>query len=242
MKKLPNQSAKYIAIAILIGSCAIALSILISALMSLLTTQDNKDPQKAYENIGYVKVDKSPILGSQDAPVTIIEYTDFDCPVCKAASDEVLPKLKKDYIQTGKAKFIFKSLPIQSTHPEAFRKTEAAYCARAQGGDKAFFAYYDSLFAKFGFSFNLENELVALAEQQSLDADKFRTCLQNRSYKETVEQDILEANLINSPGTPTWLIGKTDGSGLTETVKVNGLIEYPHFQRIITKVLASKTQ
>lgn len=224
--------------AILIGSCIIGIAIIINGIFLYMTVQsETTTPKKTYENIGYVKIDKSPLLGNKNAPITVIEYTDFDCPICKASSDTIIPGLKKDYIQTGKVKFIFKSLPLENLHPNAFHKTEAAFCAREQGGDKAFYSYYDSLFAKFGFSIDLDNELIALAQQNGLDPQKFKTCLNQHAYKERITGEVLEGNLIGSLGTPTWLIGKSKANGLSDTIKINGLVEYTSFQKVITGLL-----
>lgn len=225
-------------VAILIGSFVIAVAIILTTLINVFSPKQNPpDTYKTYENISYVKVDESPALGDENAPLTIIEYTDFDCPICKAASDEVVPSMKQEYIATGKAKFIFKSLPLEYIHPNAFRKTEAAFCAREIGGDKAFFAYYDSLFANFGFSINLDNELTAIAEKNGLDTNKFRSCLTSGRYKDSINKEIVEAQLIGSLGTPTWLIGKTDGNGMSDAVKVSGLLEYSAFRTIINQLL-----
>ena len=75
-----------LSVAILIGSFVIAIAIIINALLSYLKTQNPKptDPKEVFTNIGYVKIKDSPILGDNNAPVTVIEYTDFDCPICNA--------------------------------------------------------------------------------------------------------------------------------------------------------------
>ncbi len=238
--KSKKYTSNTLSVAILIGSFSIAIAIIIYSLITYLISVSPKTvgPQQVYENIGYVKVDKSPTLGDKDAPITVIEYTDFDCPICKVASDEILPGLKKEYIATGKVKFIFKSLPEELFHKNAFRKTEGAYCALDQGGDKAFFTYYDTLFEKFGFSINLDNELTAIAQEQGLNTDQFQQCLKNRKYKDIIKEEVLEGNLIGSLGTPTWLIGKSTPTGLKDTIKINGLYEYAAFQTIINRQLA----
>jgi protein-disulfide isomerase len=148
-----------------------------------------------------------------------------------------MPGLRRDYIDTGKVKFVFKSLPIDNLHPNAFRKTEASLCVREMGGDSAFFNYYDQLFTLFGFSLNLDDTLVNLAQAQNLDPVKFRACLTSGKYKKRINDEVVEAVLINSMGTPTWLIGNTLRDGLQDAVKLNGLIDYDSFKTIIEKKL-----
>lgn len=236
-RTVTNQRA--IPVAILLGSFAIAFAIILNTLVQYLSAQNPKQPhqQQAFENINYVTVANSPTMGNKDAQVTIIEYTDFDCPICETATKEVLPSLKKEYIDTGKVKFIFKSLPLVSLHSNSFRKTEAAFCARDQKGDEAFYRYYDALFMNFGFSFSIDDTLVQLAKAQQLDETRFRECLTQRKFKSVIDAEVLEGNLIGSLGTPTWLVGKSDGDGIKDAVKINGLIEYNSFRTIIDTLL-----
>lgn len=241
MKKVKKQqfiSAHY-AVALLIGSFVIAIAIIINAIVLYIIAQQPKplSPEKVYENLGYVNVGKSPMLGKKNAPVTVIEYTDFDCPICEAATQQIMPRLQEEYIDSGKVRFVFKSLPIVQLHSNAFHKTEAAYCARAQGGDTAFFKYYNALFTNFGFELNIDNTLRQLAAAQNLNEDQFMQCLHERTFKKHIEDEVLEGTLIGSLGTPTWLIGKTEKDGLTNAIKVSGLLEYESFKTIIDKQL-----
>ncbi len=237
--KKTEKITRALPIAILLGSLVIALAIILNALVQFISVQNPKQPheQQAFENINYVTVANSPTLGNKDAPVTIIEYTDFDCPICETATKEVLPNLKREYISTGKVKFIFKSLPLVSLHSNSFRKTEAAFCARDQKGDEGFYRYYDALFTNFGFSLSIDDTLIKLAKAQQLDEKRFRECLTERKFKSVIDAEVLEGNLIGSLGTPTWLIGRSDGDGIKDAVKVNGLIEYNAFRTIIEKLL-----
>ncbi len=159
-----NTFFSKLAIAILIGSFVIAIAILINSFIRGITNDRNSfnNPEKIYENITYIKTAGSPFLGSADAPITIIEYIDFECPICKRVYDEIMPQLKKEYINTNKVKFVFKSLPLENIHRTAYIKTEAALCAYGQGGNSAFFRYHDELFNRFHISsaLSIEDELV----------------------------------------------------------------------------------
>jgi len=84
-----------------------------------------------------------PILGKNSAPVTIVEFSDFQCPFCRSFFMNTYPKLKKDYIDSGKARLLFRHFPIPATHPNAPKAHEASECANEQG---KFWEYHDLLF------------------------------------------------------------------------------------------------
>ncbi len=87
--------------------------------------------------------DDDPVLGNPNAPVTIIEFGDFQCPYCKKFHDDTFPMLKKTYIDTGKAKFVYRDFPLENIHPNARPAAEAAECADDQG---KFWEYHNALY------------------------------------------------------------------------------------------------
>lgn len=93
-----------------------------------------------------VSLDDDSVLGDSNAPVTIVEFSDYECPFCKRAFEQTYPILKSDYINTGKAKFVFRDLPLPFHDPVATEEAVAANCAKEQGGDKAYFEYHDKIF------------------------------------------------------------------------------------------------
>lgn len=236
-----NSAFNKLAVAILIGSFVIAIAILVNSFIGRITNEKNisNNPKKIYENITYVKTAGSPFLGNADAPITVIEYIDFECPICKRVYDEIMPQLKSEYINTNKVKFVFKSLPIEDIHKTAYIKTEAALCAYDQGGNTAFFRYHDELFNRFYISptLSVEEELVSIASQNGLNQTVFRDCLNSKKTKPVIQKDIVETIAINAGGTPTWLIGKSSAEGLTDTVKLNGLHGYFVYKTVIDQLI-----
>src|SRR3989338_7030937 len=93
-----------------------------------------------------VTVDDDAVLGNKDAPVTIIEFSDYQCPFCRKFWTETLPSIQKKYIDTGKVKFVYRDLPLTSIHPSAQPAAEAANCVREKGGDEAYFKMHDKIF------------------------------------------------------------------------------------------------
>ena len=94
---------------------------------------------------GVASVDDDAVLGDKNAPVTIIEFSDYECPFCKRHFDQTHPELVKKYIDTGKAKLVFRDFPLSFHEPMASKEAIAANCARAQGGDKKYFEFHDEI-------------------------------------------------------------------------------------------------
>lgn len=93
-----------------------------------------------------VALEGRPLLGDKNAPVTMIEFSDYECPFCKRYFQETFSQLKKDFIDTGKVKLIFRNLPLSFHDPAATTEAMAAFCTIEQGGDKVYFQYHDLLF------------------------------------------------------------------------------------------------
>jgi protein-disulfide isomerase len=141
------------------------------------------------------------ILGSGNAPIEIIEYSDFECPYSKLFFNDILPNLTQDYISTKKAKLIFKNLPLNSVHPNAHKAAEAAECAAEQG---RFWEMHDILFRN-GVGGGIE-AFRRYAVSISLDMEKFNTCLDTNSTRQKVIDDFYRGIDSGVKGTPTFFI------------------------------------
>lgn len=176
------------------------------------------DPGLGPENTGpqTASIDDDPIMGSADAPITMIEFSDFECPFCKSFYDETLPEIKSNYIDTGKVKFVYRDLPLSFHDPLATLEAVAANCAREQGNDETYFQYHDEIFNRTESNGNgLSNEdLSTIASDIGLDVGSFETCLNSDKYSEEIQKDIADAASIGGTGTPTFLIGKTTSDGV----------------------------
>ena len=165
----------------------------------------------------------APVLGDKNAPVTIVEFSDFQCPYCGRFFTQTLPSIKKDYIDTGKAKLVFRDFPL-SFHPNAAPAAEAAECANEQG---KYWGYHDKLFENQD---SLSSELyLTLAEELGLDSDKFKTCIESNKYSEEVQADFSYGAKVGVSGTPTFFI-----NGL----KLVGAQPYEAFKQMIDAELA----
>jgi len=170
------------------------------------------------------------MLGSKDAPLTLVEFTDYQCPYCRQFHVNVFHELKKNYIDTGKVRFYSRDLPLDQIHPNAMRAAEAGRCAADQG---QFWAMRE-LMGSNPDKLDLEN-LVAEAGTLKMDSKTFRTCVESQKYKESVQGDILEAMKIGAEATPTFVLGKSTPQGVDGELIV-GSQPYAEFVKQISKL------
>ena len=147
-----------------------------------------------------VSIDDDAIKGDVNAPVTIIEFSDFECPFCGKYIAETYPQIVEDYVNTGKVRYVFRDFPLDF-HPEAQKAAEAAECAGEQG---MYWEMHDYLFANqdyLGVSY-----LKGFAKDLKLDTDKFDECLDSGSMEEEVLADLIEGQSYGISGTPAFFI------------------------------------
>ncbi len=149
----------------------------IAEIKSILILQGRPRPRRPSRVTAEVSVLGKPSLGREDAPVTMVEFSDYQCPFCKRHFLTVLPIIKKEYIDTGKIRYVFRDFPIASLHPQAKKGHEAAYCAREQN---KYWEMHDTLFEN-SKDFSVP-ALKRYAQGIGLDGDRFNTCLQSRKY------------------------------------------------------------
>ncbi len=147
-----------------------------------------------------VKYDDAPIRGDKDAKVTIVEFSDFQCPFCERFYTDTLPQIEENYIKTGKVKLAYRHLPL-SFHPQAQKAAEASECSNEQG---KFWEYHDKIFENQALL--SDTIFSAWAEELGLDAEKFNKCLEDGKYRSKVQKDLNDADTYGATGTPTFFI------------------------------------
>tara|TARA_Y100000296_G_scaffold74291_1_gene92646 strand:- start:3696 stop:4406 length:711 start_codon:yes stop_codon:yes gene_type:complete len=178
-------------------------------------------------------IDDDAVLGDSDAPVTIIEFSDYECPYCKRHHDETFPLIKSQYIDTGKAKYVFRdftpTLVNPNYHPNAVNAAMATECV-GEEGDEAYWKMLDKVFSNQG-SNSLDN-LKSLASGLGYDIN---TCLDSKKYESEVQKDFVDGQSAGIQGTPGFVIMKT---GDDEGTLVSGAYPFSTFQQIIESELA----
>ncbi len=169
------------------------------------------------------------ILGDPKAPVTLIEYGDYQCPFCGRMFSQVEPRLRDEYIKTGKVKMVFRNFQFLGT--ESVLAAEAAACAKEQG---KFWAYRDATYQaeiKDGIENNgnlNRNLFVALAKNVGLDVEKFSSCYDSGKYENQIKQETSDAASLGVNSTPTNFVNGQ---------VINGAQPYEQFQSAIENAL-----
>jgi len=179
-----------------------------------------------------MRIEGAAIKGQPGAKLTVIEFSDFECPYCARHARESLPQLDRDYIQTGKIRYVFRHFPLAQIHPRAVKAGEAAECARLQG---KFWPFHDRLFA---FQKELERPaLINHARAIGLDQSAFETCL-NGQAAATVLADLNEGTDLGINATPTFFFGFDQNDGTVHVVeRLVGARPYAAFQSVLEGML-----
>lgn len=175
-----------------------------------------------------VDVGNAPMMGNADAPITIVEFSDFQCPFCERFFTETLPMIENTYVKTGKAKIYFMQFPL-SFHDQAQKAAEASLCARDQKGDTGFWAMHDKMFQNQA-SLSVDNE-KKWAREIGLDGAKFDSCLDSGKFAAQVASEEAYGQTLGVSGTPAFFING---------VPLTGAQPFSAFQQTIDAELAAQ--
>ncbi len=171
-------------------------------------------------------------LGRSDAPLTMVEFTDYQCPYCRRFQAEVWPQLKRDYIDTGKLRYLARDLPLE-IHSAAAPAAEAAHCAGEQG---RFWEMHAALLA--GAMDFATGGIARRARALELDMTRFGECVARRKYAELIAAHAREADAAGIDGTPGFVVGRASGAAL-DGLRVEGALPYGEFARLLDELLAA---
>jgi len=175
--------------------------------------------------------DKEWIRGNPDAKVSVVEFSDLECPFCKRFH-ATMNQVMADY--GDKVNWVYRHFPLTSLHSKAPREAEATECAGEQGGNDGFWAYTDKLFEVTPSNNGLlESQLPQIAEDVGLDKEKFVECLNSGKYTEKVQSQTSEAVAAGGQGTPYSVIITPDG----EKIPVSGAVPYEQIKSFLDQVL-----
>ena len=165
-------------------------------------------PSVASAQAKFIGVDDDPQLGKADAKVTIIEFGDYQCPLCRVFWRDTLPRIKKEYVDTGRVRIVFRDFPIQDIHPEATVTAMAGECAEDQG---KFWEFHDKAFREQDHrGRDIVRYKVADVKRWAMDigleAAAFNECLDSERHKAEVEKDYKDGADIGMTGTPVFFI------------------------------------
>jgi len=202
---------------------------------SVSTTVSDSDlaPEDG-SNVGTTPVDVEighlPILGDKNAKVTVVEFSDFQCPFCKSLWNDTLPQLKKEYIDTGKIKFAYRHYPLDAIHPNAQKAAESSECANEQGN---FWDYHDQLFENQSeWEGQSEDEalssFVSYADSIGLNGVSLKTCVESGKFADAVKKDVDAGTAAGVNGTPATFVNG---------ILVSGAVPFSTFKSTIDEQL-----
>ena len=169
-------------------------------------------------------------MGREDAPLTLVEFTDLECPFCRQFHVTTFEQIKKNYIDTGKLRFVTRDLPL----PFHANALPAAHAARCAGEQDRFWEMRHVLTvnaAALG-----RDALFTFAKDLGLDMNRFGACFAGERHKAAIDRDVADAQAADVNGTPTFVLGKTT-TGDFEGVRIIGAQPYPAFEQKIRNLL-----
>lgn len=185
-----------------------------------------------------INIAGAPFLGSPDAPVTVVEFADFQCPFCGRMFRETVPQIMENYIKTGKVKFVYKDFAFLGR--ESQRAAEAAKCAMDQ--DK-FWEYHDFLYNYLWDNYYAEGQngenvgafsdsnLKRFARDLGLNTSDFNTCFDSGKYADVVSNDIEDGKAVGARATPTSFVNGRI---------IEGAVPYATFSQAIEEALSAR--
>lgn len=182
-------------------------------------------------------VGNNPSQGEATAKLTLIEFSDYQCPFCGRHARDTAPQIDKEYVTTGKLRHVFLDYPLEAIHKFAFKAAEAANCAGEQG------KYWEMNHRLFENQNKLE-PLTPYAEAIGLDVPKFEECLNSGRQAAAIRQNMAEAQKAGVTGTPTFFLAYTDpkSSKIKTVRRLTGAQPYAAFKAEIDKLLAGEPE
>jgi len=183
----------------------------------------------------HMSVADAPMLGRAEAPVTLVEFSDYECPFCQRFFAMTFPALKKDYVDTGKVRYVFRDFPLDQIHPQARRLAEAAHCAAEDG---KYWEMHDLLFQNQKAL--TPSQLDEHARTVGLNVEKFDECLSSGRYAARVQRGLADGAAVGAQGTPSFVVGTTKAGDVVEGTPIRGAQSLEVFRRIIDQKLAEQ--
>lgn len=184
-----------------------------------------------------VSIGDGPMRGDPKAKVTLIEFSDFQCPFCGKFFHETLPQVDKEFIQTGKVRYVMRELPLVQIHPNAQKSAEAAKCAGEQG---KYWQMHDKLFQN---QKALEvPRLKEYAKGIGLDSPAFDECLDSGKQAVIIQRDLQEARSLGVNGTPGFFLGLTTAGKTIKAASIEGAQPIEVFRQEINRLLSQADQ
>lgn len=171
-------------------------------------------------------------LGRADAPVTVVEFTDYQCPYCRGFQASTWPRLKRAYVDTGKVRFVVRDLPLE-IHSAARPAAEVAHCAAEQG---KFWPMHNALLSQMSLD---DRSVLGRADELGLNVSTLRSCVTEHKYEAAIARNAAQAASLGVTATPTFIIGRTTHGELTG-VRMSGALSYDTLAAYLDSLLTGR--
>lgn len=229
-----QQSSVTVPIAIVFGFSLIALAVYYSGIGSTTEIKPVAQNTSNSAESGKIKpVDSTDyIRGNPNAPILIVEYSDYDCPFCKNFH-ETMNQVMNEFGVTGRVAWVYRQLPIKELHPNSQRISEAALCVGELAGNDGFWKFSDSVFRERGDT-ELTNisRLPEYASNAGVDKDAFTKCIDSDKHQKTIDDTVNEGTELGIAGTPQSyvIVGKQQAT-------IEGAQPYPIIKQIVSDLI-----
>ena len=163
----------------------------------------------------------------------LVVFSDYQCPFCKRQVDATSPLIERNYIATGRIRYVFMDYPLEAIHPLAFKAAEASHCAAEQ---KQFWKMHDRLFANQD-KLKLE-QLVGHAAALGLDKKRFAACLDSGKYAARIKASLAQGEKFGISGTPAIILGRNRNGTIEAVRMIVGALPFEVIKQEVDKLLA----
>ncbi|HEY4473608.1 MAG TPA: thioredoxin domain-containing protein [Candidatus Paceibacterota bacterium] len=230
-----NQQNLSIPVAIVMAGALIAIALYLASGGTSSGTNTDTGTDAAITNAPAVNA-ADHILGNPDAPVKVVEYTDFECPFCKQFHT-TMKTIMDEYGAKGQVAWVMRNFPLQQLHPNAPKLAEAAECVASVGGNDAYWKFIDSVFlqAPVGSFFDL-TKLDSTVSGIGVNVQAFESCYQKGTFKDKIQKEFNDAVAAGGKGTPFSVVVTVGG----ENVPIPGALPYANIKSVIDQALENK--
>ena len=178
-----------------------------------------------------IDMEGEPVLGQEDAEVTMVMYEDFQCPFCKRFEEGAFQDIRSNYIDSGQVKAVWKDRPLPQLHPWAEDAAAAMECVYREGGNDVFWTVKDQVFANQDSisTSNAQSQIKSYAAEQGVSESAVQSCIDNGNPMEEVNADSTEGQNLGAGGTPTVFVNGE---------KIVGAQPYGNFESVIEEALS----
>lgn len=184
--------------------------------------------------VSSVELGELPRLGSSDANIVIVEFSEYQCPYCSRHFKQTMPLIKSNYLENNKVQYVKRDFPL-SFHNKARGAAIAARCVANQD-EAAYWSMNKELLENGSAALNVDN-YKKIAEKLKLDIDKYSTCLDDAEIAKKVEEDMLYGQQVGVSGTPAFFIGKLEDGKIVNAKRLVGAQPYSAFSRVVNSLL-----